>query len=255
MSKSVQLLNNQSFDANFKLHSSVSDMPAIILFYRDGCPHCVDFKPIFARAAMNDQTGVQYFAVNTSDNAELMQRLDSSSSAPFQIDYVPKVFGFSQGSFVGEFTDDRTENNLHAFGKLLGGTKKASNVHMLNASHFDKNFNLKAPLNKYNVVILFYRDGCPHCVHFKPVFKEAADDKQEGVIYAAVDTASSEAQELMKGLSYSKNAPFEISGVPSLIAYHKGKFFSKFGGSRTKKNVQQYAATIGNAPVSYVKQY
>jgi thioredoxin-like negative regulator of GroEL len=251
---SVQLLNNDAFDSKFNLASPLNQAPAIILFYRDGCPHCVEFKPTFAKAAMQDGSGVQYFAVNTAENPALMQRLDQSQ-APFTIDYVPKVFGFSQGQFVGEFNDDRTIQNLHQFGKLLGGTKKASNVMMLNSSHFDKNFQLKTPLDKYNIVILFYRDGCPHCVHLKPVYKQAADEQNQNVIYAAIDTASEDSKDLMNHLSYQNNAPFEITGVPTIVAYHKGKFYSKFGGNRTKSNIQQYAATIGKAPISYVKQY
>ena len=125
--------------------------------------------------------------------------------------------------------------------------------------------------NKFgqNFAVLFYSPSCGWCKKFDPVYIEAASAnpevphlrvniaKLQGVMdvfnaQAMVDTPTGEKK--MVSLS-----PLPIDGVPVLASFAAkieidrktgkqqvvSKYFTKFGGDRTKQNVAKYVAGIG----------
>ena len=116
-------------------------------------------------------------------------------------------------------------------------------IQLNDAQYITPSFNLKEPFSHGNAVMLFYRDGCPHCDHFKPDFMRAAlqDDQN---LYIMVNTAQS--PDIMRLLD-RQNAPFRVRGVPTMVSFNRGKYFSKFGGDRTAQNTLLYAQGIGKA--------
>ena len=249
-SDAVNMLSSKNFNQDFTLKSPLDQQPVIIMFYRDGCPHCVHFKPTFAKAAESDRS-VVYAAVDTAQNQDLMQRLSNTPNAPFQIQGVPTVAGFNAGKYVKNFEEERTAENVMKFTSSLGGASANAKgkIYMIGTENFNKDFTLKEPLRSQNTVILFYSDNCPHCVHFKPEYMQAAAD--DSAVYCAVNVDKN--QQLMQALD-GKNSPFDVSGVPTIVSFHGGKFYSKFGGKRNSQNVQNYARTIGTAPVAFIKK-
>ena len=130
-------------------------------------------------------------------------------------------------------------------------------IAMLQPSDFNAKYDLVHPsLVDKNVVILFYRDTCPHCVDFKPSYKQAALVDKSGVIYAAVDTGSDVNAEFTNQIYVDPNVPFIMQGVPTVVSYNKGKFYSMYGPGdnepeyRTLEGVMYYASGIGSAPIT-----
>jgi len=132
-----------------------------------------------------------------------------------------------------------------------------ASIPALTAQNFDNKFNLVGQDGK--VVIMFYRDSCPHCVHFKPNFAEAAS-KDKNTSYRRLDTADAANEQFMSQLydEHSK-APFALQGVPTVVAYNNGKFYSMYGRGdnepeyRSVEGVLHYANGIGAAPITFKK--
>ena len=118
-------------------------------------------------------------------------------------------------------------------------------------NNWNRNYNINIP---GKVVILFYRDGCPHCETMKPAYAEAAKVAQTmGATFGFVNTGEPEQEQLMNFISKDQS-PYDVNGVPTIVSYYNGRFFSKFGGQRTMENLLKWAAGIGTADVSFVKQ-
>ena len=131
----------------------------------------------------------------------------------------------------------------------------------VSAQHFDRKYRLIAPeLAQGKVVIMLYRDTCPHCVHFKPNYASAAANPGD-VKYVRMDTSAGENQALLNAFYDDKSdAPFVLQGVPTVVGYFNGAYYSMYGpGDRSEpeyrsvEGVQHYGAGLGSAPVS-VKQ-
>jgi len=116
--------------------------------------------------------------------------------------------------------------------------------------YFDDNFNLKGNYANGPVVIFFGRPSCPYCVQAKPEF-EAAASTDTNAIYRVINTADPRNQSFMDTCYNAPNVPFKIQGVPHIIGYHNGKFYSNFGGDRTAQNFRKYAAGLGKAPIVF----
>jgi thiol-disulfide isomerase/thioredoxin len=127
-----------------------------------------------------------------------------------------------------------------------------SSVVTLNDADFDKNFRLKRKDLQGAVVVLFYRPSCPHCVTFKPNYWQAANKAPGGVKFAALNTEDNPAT--LQRLNAS-DAPFEVQGVPTVVSYDHGEYYSTYGPSnaefRTPKDVLKFAGSIGHGDITY----
>jgi thiol-disulfide isomerase/thioredoxin len=115
---------------------------------------------------------------------------------------------------------------------------------------FNQDLTLRDPLNQGKVIIIFYRDSCPACSQFKPTFIQAVGVPNQNVQYIAVNTEEESNQKLLKDID--ARGPFMITGVPTVVGYFNGKFYSKFGGDRTVQELVKYGQGLGTAPVTFV---
>jgi thioredoxin-like negative regulator of GroEL len=126
----------------------------------------------------------------------------------------------------------------------------------LSTSDFDADFNLsRKDLLKKKVVLLIHRPTCGHCVHFKPEYFKASENAGS-VIFAAIDTDSN--PDFMRSLMQSAGAQYKPRGVPTVVSFNNGKYWSTYGANnnkyRTAEDVLEYVAGIGSADISYVDQ-
>jgi thioredoxin-like negative regulator of GroEL len=119
----------------------------------------------------------------------------------------------------------------------------------------DGNLTLLNPKLQGNAVILFWHPGCGHCVNFKPNFEDFAR-KCTFAKVGMINTA--ENQDI--GSIINQSNKFRLNGVPMVVSYNKGNFFSEYGqGSigkhayRSSEDLLEYASEIGNAEITYTK--
>jgi thioredoxin-like negative regulator of GroEL len=119
----------------------------------------------------------------------------------------------------------------------------------------DGNLTLLNPKLQDKVVILFWHPGCGHCVNFKPNFEKFAANCNSAKV-GMINTA--ENQDM--GPLINKSNKFRLNGVPMVVSYNKGNFYSEYGqGSmglhpyRSAEDVMEYANGIGNAEITYSK--
>lgn len=133
-------------------------------------------------------------------------------------------------------------------------------IKMLQPNDFNSKFELIHPsLKNAKVIVLFYRDTCPHCVDFKPEYKAAALADRSGVIYTAVDTGNSAHSDFMNKVYEDPAVPFIMEGVPTVVSYNYGVFYSMYGPGdnepefRSKDGVMYYGSGIGTAQITMRK--
>ena len=125
----------------------------------------------------------------------------------------------------------------------------------LTSANFDSSFRLTVP--NENVVVLFYRPGCPHCDVYHPEYTKAAQQGVSGVLFAEVNTGDH--PEVLQQLGQMNNPPFKIRGVPTVVSFHKGQYFSTYGANndqfRTVQDTLEYASGVGKSdtPIVYKK--
>jgi protein disulfide-isomerase A6 len=126
------------------------------------------------------------------------------------------------------------------------------NVVMLKKGDFDDNLNLK---KDGNVVVLYFANWCGHCNHLKPDYQKLADNAS-GFTVAAVDADDNDGL-IEKIQSMDKRAEYPVQGFPTIVSYHKGKYFSSYGPSndgkafRSFEDLMEYCGGIGTAQISY----
>jgi thiol-disulfide isomerase/thioredoxin len=140
--------------------------------------------------------------------------------------------------------------------------EKMEGVIYLTNSNFDDNMNLTPETNvKSKCLILFYSPQCPHCVHFKPTYKELVNDANAlNATIAAVNTQSE--KELMQRMHQKdkiSDRDYIIEGVPMVVSYFNKKYFSTYGADdeakyRTLPDLKDYVNGIGNANITYVER-
>ena len=126
----------------------------------------------------------------------------------------------------------------------------------LTENDFDGNFNLKNPDLKGKVVVLVHRPTCPHCVHFKPNYIAAAKAAPSSIKFAQLNTDNS--PNFLQNLMQSNTAKFMIRGVPTVVSFIDGQYYSTYGPNnskyRTMEDVLEYADGIGSAEIYYTDE-
>ena len=135
---------------------------------------------------------------------------------------------------------------------------------LLKGSDFDNDLNLIKPDCKSKTVILFYSPQCGHCVRFKPEYVDFMNDVNNGkygsdMSAKAINTA--EARDFMqKMFSKPDEREYLIEGVPAVVSYENGKYFSTYGPGegeeeikkyRSKRDLVDYIKGVGSAPITY----
>lgn len=127
----------------------------------------------------------------------------------------------------------------------------------LTSADFDDNLNLLDPELQGPVVILFWSSGCPHCTHYHPTFTEAAKEAAKyGVAFAEVHTPDN--PDLMAVIENHPGAKFKVEGVPTVVSYINGQYWSTYGPGKFRERFRTFpetvlfAKTIQKVPVVYV---
>ncbi len=140
-------------------------------------------------------------------------------------------------------------------------------VKQLTNADFNTNFELKPSTGLANkkVAIFFHLPGCPACVATKPNWKQAVKIGRTAlpdVVFAEVNAGEPEGRALLIRLNdKASTAQYRVQGVPSIVSYHKGKYFSTYGPSevneanpyeyRTVADILQYSSGIGTAQIHW----
>ncbi|KAL3277451.1 hypothetical protein HHI36_012799 [Cryptolaemus montrouzieri] len=94
-------------DTNIKAFISEGH-PALILFYSEWCKYCQIFRPVFKEAAMDNDTPVRFGAYNCSNGS-------TRAMKDFKVRYFPVIKFFKYGSFIKDYTGQRTVDGIKAF--------------------------------------------------------------------------------------------------------------------------------------------
>lgn len=88
--------------------------------------------------------------------------------------------------------------------------------------------------NKKPTIILFYMDGCSHCIALHPIWKEVATnlEKDKGIDVAEVEFAS---MHLLP-----ENIRKNIAGFPTIQVLQEGKAIAEYMGDRTKDTIIEF---------------
>jgi thiol-disulfide isomerase/thioredoxin len=144
-----------------------------------------------------------------------------------------------------------------------------NSVLKLSSNSFDEQLNLVDPpsckkdpstcLRYGKVVILVYRPGCPHCDIYHPTFVQAAKTNTDPNLRFAELNTTDNPDFLGKVNSVKGTIEFEIQGVPTVLGYQAGSFYSVYGASepstgkkfRSVEDTLEYGNGIGSAPIIY----
>ncbi len=123
----------------------------------------------------------------------------------------------------------------------------------LTQASFDANFNLVDPRRKPKTVVLIYRPTCHFCNLYKPDYIAASKSCGPDTVFAMINTDAHPA--FLQSLRNAPNAPFKVKGVPHIVGYNNGKYYSTYVDSRDGKvyrsieDTLEYADGIGSAMV------
>ncbi len=144
-----------------------------------------------------------------------------------------------------------------------------SGVMSLRSDQFDAQLNIVDPscmqnnpncLRNGNLIILVYRPGCPHCDIYHPTFVQASNSHQIPNLRFAEINTTDEPDFLNKVRAAQGTIEFKIDGVPTVLGYSSGRFYSVYGPSapgqsqhsfRSLGDTIEYASGIGTAPIVY----
>ena len=90
------------------------------------------------------------------------------------------------------------------------------------------------------LIILFYSEGCIHCQHFLPVYREISEILSNDTNLKFSKIEFSLCDKILK-----KYTQLKILGVPTVYVYSKGRFYRQ-EGSRTKELVTEFIYHIKN---------
>ena len=139
----------------------------------------------------------------------------------------------------------------------------------LSSNDFDEQLNLIDPpsckqdpstcLRYGKLVILVYRPGCPHCDIYHPTFVQAAQSNTDPNLRFAELNTSDNPDFLGKVNAAQGTIEFKIQGVPTVLGYQAGRFYSVYGASdassgkkfRSLQDTLEYGQGIGSAPIIY----
>lgn len=110
----------------------------------------------------------------------------------------------------------------------------------LNMGDFDEKGRLSKDLGRGIVVVMFYSDGCGHCIAAKPAYKEFAANSG-GMKVAWIDYQKAQNQTV--GMVKNK-WPFEIKGYPTFVIFVNGVAEGYYEGPRTASGFKSIAGKL-----------
>lgn len=233
----AQLINDFEFvrDSTFKLKK-----PVAVCIRDDDYFVTRDVDPIFAKVA-EKFTGKIKFII---DNLEkiLTKRITSHLGIKLSKDK-PVVFILANEMdlFGYVFEDVYNEKNLEEFvsnylnGRLQPNLKSEEIPETQNGPVYKlvaNNFQKEAIDTDLNVLVKFYREGCPHCIKLEPDYKTVATHfkNDEDLRVAEMDVIK------------NTNKWVEVKGVPTIYLFPSGDKDHPilYTGDRTPQDIQKF---------------
>jgi thiol-disulfide isomerase/thioredoxin len=128
-----------------------------------------------------------------------------------------------------------------------------ANVICLTDENFDKNGNLK-DFDELSGIILFYAPWCGHCKDMKPIYIQMAD-KLKGFNVRAFAVNGDKSKDLLRRIN-PEVWGYLVRGFPTIVGYHKGKFYSEYGMDpnnrqvfRTLDDLVEYGKSLGTGEI------
>ena len=127
----------------------------------------------------------------------------------------------------------------------------------LNDVDFDDQLNVKRSDFKDKAVVLFFSPSCGHCHKMMPAFIDAAMKMDPQLKFGVVNIAKNP---MIMERQRGPYALFNIPGVPKMVSYNNGDYFSTYSMRpgmtadqarkyRTLEDILQYINGIGTAEV------
>ena len=98
----------------------------------------------------------------------------------------------------------------------------------------DETFQKFVSQTEIPVVVDFWAPWCPPCRQMGPEFAKAATQLAPNFMLAKLDTQASP----------NASAPFDITGIPCMIAFRNGKEFARQSGGMTAEQIIQWVNSI-----------
>jgi len=113
---------------------------------------------------------------------------------------------------------------------------------VLKSSDFNDMFDLMhKDAKEKKVIVLVHRPGCMWCEKYKPDYlaaeeKNMSDKIDSSLVFAELDT-SKNPDFIGRVAEMQGRLPFKVEGVPTILGYYDGKFFSMYEDSREPTKV------------------
>lgn len=164
-------------------------------------------------------------------------------------------FGNGGAQKMGSRVQDVVSGPSSPSGPRSGDGNADPNIIFLTNQDFDPQGNL-TNFSEVNAVIWFFSHGCGHCQHMKSEYEKFAMLLANSPAIRALAVDTSKHRDLMTRIK-PEIFGFAIMGVPMIVGYNKGKFYSEYADDdrtkfRSAESLLQYASGIGNANVEMV---
>lgn len=182
----------------------------VLLLYKDQCPYCEDFLPIWSQlqAAWQEEPRVKFLAHEKSSlGADVISKYKKTW---------PAVHVFHDGSHVMEIERKASARTVTSISKHIVEVLEGQD-----AQEFHQ-WCCSAPTS----VVLLYRPTCGHSARFLPVWNETEQElaTQDGLEFRKVDTDKA------GNYAFVPKLMGESQGVPTINIYHHGELEKQYVG-------------------------
>jgi thiol-disulfide isomerase/thioredoxin len=152
---------------------------------------------------------------------------------------------------LNSFKHQLMSNNCDTF---IDGSGQPGAVICLTNDDFDTQGNLKN-FGSVDGVVFYGAPWCGHCVRMKPEYANFSN-MIKGSDRQAFFVNADKNKELLARIN-PRVWGYSINGFPTVVSYHKGKFYSEYGPSdmasfRTAKDLKEFSDGIGRAQVEEI---
>lgn len=234
-------------------------------FFAESCPHCVDLAPKWEDAIQNWLAATK--GSGSASKAHLIwekkQCLDGAwkPGADYETCGKENVHAFPTIKFFGphgeevQFNGPRSAESLVTFAKQHTGMEPIPEEVGAAGVPSDQHI-----IPKEDQVVEYYAAACPHCVHLKPVWDEAAASWDSSASGVAASSHHHDVKFVQKecldadwkpGHDFDDCIKEEVQGFPTIRFEGKNGAVQEYEGDRTVSALHKWTAKqLGEEPVA-----